>query len=608
VTRAVLLAAVLGAVASGVSAQADTTRRPPFPHPAPAPADTVSAADSARHDSTVHDTLPQYKGLPADPVLPGPLPRGSRYTFTADSFALSDTKTLSDLLVRIPGVYIARGGLYGQAELVLYAGRGPAALELYWDGAPYLPLGRDSVYLDAGRIPLAPLERVDVVVLPATLRVYLVTRRQSSTAPITEVGITTGQFNTSGYRGVFLKRWRSGLGLSLVADWSDITGPASSATTPFHDVDLWLKAEYIPSPKVGLSVQTLSSTWNRGANSSPDVDSVHAKRVDRLLRAFLAARADGFGPRLDLTLASATGSRDSAVPNRTISQAELALSTLGARASAALAARLDDDHRPLVVEARLAWTPLHFFTVSGDARHATYDSSRTGDRAHGAAGIALPFGFSVHGDITWAKDLQAPALADDTLQLTTDMSGAVRWERSWLTLEVGSAKRNAFTPAAAFAPGVLAVTQLNPTPPTNYLTVHGSLRLIPGFQIAGWYFNPVRGGGDYEPPTYARYALTFYSKFWRVYRSGIFALRAEAAVESWGGGAGAGFFGDPATGGTELTLPGATFINVNAQIRIAGVTIFWANRNSRAFRGGYVPGVEYPRNYQFYGVVWRFTN
>ena len=81
-------------------------------------------------------------------------------------------------------------------------------------------------------------------------------------------------------------------------------------------------------------------------------------------------------------------------------------------------------------------------------------------------------------------------------------------------------------------------------------------------------------------------------------------MRAEAAVESWGSGAPAG----RDTSGTITGLAGATFINVNAQIRIAGVTIFWAIRNSRAFRGGYVPDVEYPRNYQFYGVVWRFTN
>jgi hypothetical protein len=601
VIRAVLLAALLGTIASGASAQGDTTRPRP---PRLVPADTASIADSTERDTTGRDTIPRFTSLPPDPVIPGPLPRGARFTFTTDSFALSDTKTLSDLLARIPGVYVARGGLYGQAEIVLYGGRGPAALEVYWDGAPYLPLGRDSVYLDSGRIPLAPLERVEVVVLPATLRVYLVTRRQSSTAPLTEVGITTGQRGTSGYRGAYLKRWRSGLGLSLVADWSDITGLADSASTPFHDVDLWLKAEFVPSARVGVSYQTMNSNWNRSGNTSPLVDPVHSKRVDQLLRFFLATRADGLGPRLDLAVASATVSRDTAVGNRSLSQANLELSTLWPRASAALVARVEDDRSPLVLEARAAWTPFHPITLSADARHATYDSSRTGERAHAAAGIALPFGFSVHGDIAWAKDLQAPTLSDDTLQQTTDMSGGVRWERSWVTLEVGGARRDPFVPSPEFATGLLTVTSLDSTPPTNYLTVHGSLRLLPGFQLAGWYFDPVRGGGDYEPPRYARYALTFYSKFWRVYRSGIFALRAEAAVESWSGGAGAGLTDDASV----LALAGARFINVNAQIRIAGVTIFWANRNSRAFHGSYVPGVSYPRNYQFYGVVWRFTN
>ena len=600
--RAVLLAAALGTLANGAGAQVDTTRRP-LPPPAAFPADTEGIADSTERDTTAQDTLPRFTALPPDPVVPGPLPRGSRVTFTTDSFALSDTRTLSDLLMRIPGVYVARGGLYGQAEIVLFGGRGPAALEVYWDGAPYLPLGRDSVYLDPARISLVPLERVDVVVLPATLRVYLVTRRQASTAALTEIAIATGQFNASGYRGAYLKRWRSGLGVSLVADWNNITGPAGSQTTTFDDANLWLKAEYAPSPKVGISYQRLSSNWKRAEDDSLIVEPVTSRRVDNLLRFFLASRDDGLGPRLDLTLATAKASHDSVVPNSSLSQANLELSILGSRASAALIARTEDDRMPFVLEARAAWIPLHPFTLSADARHATYALSRSGDRAHLAAGIAFPLGFSVHGDIIWAKDLQAPALAADAVQETTDMSGGVRWERHWATLEVGSARRDPFMPAPEFATGLRTVSSLDATPPTNYLSIHGKIRVAPGFQIAGWYYDPVRGGGSYEPPAYARYALTFYSKFWRVFHSGVFALRAEAAVESWGGGSSAGL-----AGSTPLTLAGATFINVNAQIRIAGVTIFWSNRNSRAFPGSYVPGVDYPRNYQFYGVVWRFTS
>src|SRR5439155_1464174 len=128
-------------------------------------------------------------------------------------------------------------------------------LEIYWDGVPYLPLGRDSVYVDPARIPLAPLERVDVVVLPAQLRVYLVSARHESTVPTSEIRILSGEASNQGYRGAFAKRWRSGLGLSLAADWNTIDGFSSSATTAFRDVDLWLKVEYVPTPRAGASYQ-----------------------------------------------------------------------------------------------------------------------------------------------------------------------------------------------------------------------------------------------------------------------------------------------------------------------------------------------------------------
>ena len=574
-----------------------SARRPPSP-------DTTARRDTTR------DTLPRYL-----PVLPaaiprGPLPRGARFTFTADSFVFSDTKTLSDLLARIPGVYVARGGVFGQAEGVLYGGRGPAALEVYWDGVPYLPLGRDSVYLDPARIPLAPLERVDVVVLPAALRVYLVTSRQQSTAPATEIGITTGFLGTAGYRAAFLKRWRSGLGLSLVADWNAINGETGSSSTPFHDVDLWLGAVYVPTPKLGVSYQIASSDWNRSGNTSPIVAAVRTKRVDQMVRFAWAARSDELGPRLDLTLATATTSRDSAVPDRTLSQATLELSAAAPRAMAGVVARLaGSERRPSQLEGQASWSPLDLLTISVDARHTKYALDRSGDRAHLAAGLVLPLGFSAHGDVAWGRDLAAPARSDDSVQTTNDLYGAIRWQRSWTTLEVGGARRDPFSPPPQFLAGLGTVNALSPTPATNYLAIQARLRPLPGLELWGWYFHPVRGGGDFEPPHHGRYGATFYSKFWRTYKSGVFAFRAETAVESWSGGTEGGVFRDTTTGtSTVHELVGATFVDFNLQIRIAGVTIFWVIRNARSSTRSYVPELGYIRNDQFYGVRWRFTN
>ena len=249
--RASLLVATLsGVVAAGATAQADSTVR-----------DTT-----ARKDSTARDTT--TKLLPAFPlpIAPGPLPAGSRYTFTADSLLFTNARTLSDLLNHIPGVYVARGGWYGQAEPVLFGGRGAgaAAIEVYWDGAPYLSIGRDSLALDPARIPLAPLERVDVVVLPALLRVYLVTARQRSTAPLTQIGILNGVYGIAGYRGGYAARSRGGFGVSFVFDQNNIDGNPGATTTNFSSTDLWLKAEFIPPDgRLGASFQLLSSTWHR---------------------------------------------------------------------------------------------------------------------------------------------------------------------------------------------------------------------------------------------------------------------------------------------------------------------------------------------------------
>ncbi len=144
---------------------------------------------------------------------------------------------------------------------------------------------------------------------------------------------------------------------------------------------------------------------------------------------------------------------------------------------------------------------------------------------------------------------------------------------------------------------------LNPSPHARYLTVRGAWAVLPGLHLSGWYFDPlIQMGQDFEPPHHARVSLTFDSKFWRVYRSGIFELRAEAAMDSWSRGR-AGF-----DSSGVRSLPGSSFGEVNIELRIAGVTIFWIQRNATLFRGSYVPGLDYPRRYQFYGVRWVFTN
>jgi len=593
VTRAGLLAlALLGAGTAGAAGQADTTAR-----------DTT-----ARRDSTARDTLPQLLPTFATPIPPGPLSRGSRYVFTADSLLFSNVRTLSDLLGRVPGVYVVRGGWFGQAEPVVFGGRGPVALEIYWDGAPYLAVGRDSIYLDPARISLAPLERVDVIVLPAALQVYLVTARQRSTVPATQIGVATGQLSIAEYRVGYATRTRTGLGVSLLADWHSLDGNPKTSTTAFSSTDLWLKLDYVPpGGRLGASYQVLSSSWHRD-DAPGTVDDWRVRRRDQAFRFFYASRDDELGFRLAGTIATSAVDRDTAAPPRTLYQASFEASRAWRRASVAAVARIGLAGTPSQLEVRAGWIPLPLamprLTIAGWVRHAEYADDRAGNRGELSAGVTFPLGLSARAELAWMRDFQAPFLSTDTVrQQTIDVAGWVRWEHRLALIEVGRGRRDAFAPLG-FAAGIKPVDHLSPTPLTEFVAARASLRPLPGLELSAWYFDPVVGGGDFEPPHHARLSAAFRSKFWRVFRSGIFTLRGEVAMESWSTWG----LGGRDSSDRALRLGGATFVDTNIEMQLVGATLFWIIQNNNITRASYVQQLSYPRRVQLYGVRWFFTN
>ncbi len=394
------------------------------------------------------------------------------------------------------------------------------------------------------------------------------------------------------------------MGFSLIADWNSFDGQTSTSTTNFRDADVWLETQYVPSDRIGLSYQVLSSTWTRKEQPGL-VDKWAFKRSDGILRAFLAPHGGELGPRLDFAFVSATVSRDTAVGSETRRQVQLTASETWTRAHAAVTARVASEPRPLQMDAAFDWDPVPQLTLATDARHASYDSSRTGNRVHLSAGLRLPLGLSAHGDIAKTDDVAAPALRGSPQRSLNDVSGAVRWQSPRVTLEVGAGQVDAFVPDSGFAAGIKSIGTLGFTPTHRYVTANGSVQVAPGLRLSGWYFQPTgAGGGDFEPPQHARLAVAFHSKFWRTFPSGIFDLRAEVAAESWSRGFGG--FADSTF--APLQLGGATFAEANVEMRIAGVTIYWIYRNANAMKASYVPGLGYPKYFQFYGVRWVFTN
>jgi len=589
--RGLLAAGALLSIGGAARAQVDTS--PPRP--------PVVRADTTPPDTTGPDTVERFLAVFAPAIARGPLPRGARWTFDADSLVLSNITTLGDLLGHLPGVYVARGGWFGAAEIAVYGGHGPLGLELYWDGVPVVPLGRDSIWLDPARVPLAPLERIDVQVLPSTVRVFLVTRRARSSVPRTEVRISTGINSIAQYRAGFAKRWHSGMGLSLSADYRNIDGITGTSTTAFNSVDLWLRAEYV-KPRFGLSYQIVSSAWDRG-EAAPAVDAWKQRRLDGLFQGFLASRDDGLGVRLTISAVRTAISNDTLIPDRNLFQGSVELSETRPRASASVTARFQGAGRPFQLEAQAAWQPVPFVTLAADARRSQYGDKGHGTRAHVSAGLALPFGVSVRAEASRFEDFQAPIVLSDSFQRATDIAAYARWDRRFLTLEGGVVQRDSFLPRG-FAAGIRPVVSLGPAPRSRYVSVYVALRPLPGVQLSGWYFDPIRGGGDFEPPTHSRISATFFSKFWRVYKSGAFALRGEVTAESWS----RSNLGGRDSTGAQLPLGPASFVESNIQLRIGDFTAYWLTRNYNAMRGSYVTGMGYPKYAQYYGVQWYFRN
>ena len=60
--------------------------------------------------------------------------------------------------------------------------------------------------------------------------------------------------------------------------------------------------------------------------------------------------------------------------------------------------------------------------------------------------------------------------------------------------------------------------------------------------------------------------------------------------------------------GLPIELRGITFYETYLEFQIVGFTIFWNMRNAYNAQEQYVPGLEYPRSAQTYGVRWEFSD
>ena len=574
--------------------------------PSPVGAAALQDTTVTRSDSTRQDELADLsqRGVLAvtEPETPaGPRAPGTRYRFTRRSKIWSGAFTLADLLTSIPGVFVARGGFFGQPEYVMYGGRGAAAIELYWDGMPWHAMGGDSVYQDLGRITLSYLYQVDVIVLPGRLRVYLVSERHERAEPRTAINVTSGAFSTVEYAGLFQRRWNNGIALNLAGDFAASDGAPETARNDQY-LDLWAKLEWLPEEgKRGVVYQVRRQTQERDAPL--ELEGAPARignRTDVLFKIFTGARPDRLGWGAETGLGSSSWSNDSVVGDQTVRQGFASVGYRRPDFNATAIGRVGDARMSSEVEGRASWIPVGGIVVGGEGRWQRFAAGRTA--TSGGASLGLYRGpFSATGQITTGRTVQAPALPLDSGQTTTDASFRVGMTSKGLSGNVGIVRRGAFLPLPI--PDFPALTAMDSSAAATYIVADLRIRPVHPLFLTTWYSHPRTKAGDLQPPQHGRADITFRSKFWRKFRSGVFEFMVRYGIEYWSSGT-AGLSSD----GSPIELPGATFHEWFVQVQLVGFKAFWNLRNARNTSAVYVPALTYPRNAQTFGVKWDFTN
>lgn len=569
-------------------------------------------AQAAGRDSVPPDSVPPDSGrvavvgpMPVAEVAPGPLAPGARLVFSRDSVHWFNGYTLADLLADVPGVYVARTGFAGQPSPILYGGRGAAGIEILYDGLPMVAMGADSMAVDPGRISLVGLRRVEVERHPAFLRVYLVSERSERLGTRSYLRVVNGDFKSAAYAVLFQHRWANGIGLDLTGDYLNTKGGQSEARES-RWFDMRAAVDWTPTPLVSARFQVRSLTLDREATATQIGLSVPLRgdnRRESLLRLVASTRPDRQGVSIEAGLQSTawkadSGLADTLLGRRSMSQGFLGLRLAGPLATVDLITRVSDYHTPLAADLSLGWQALSWAVLSGGARWASHEGDRSSRTAWGSLGLHRG-AFSLAGDVRWADAVAAPALAADTAQTTLDLGVRAGVASRRLSMHAGIEQRDAYAPPEVpVAPGF---PTLAPAPAATYAVGDLSVTVGP-LTLAGWYANPVSGESpDFQPPSQSRWSATFRSKFVGAFPSRAFELKVQVALESWSAGV-AGV--DEA--GIPIPLPGASVGEAFLQVELVGFQAFYSLKNALRSREGYVPGYEYPRNRQTFGVKWLF--
>jgi hypothetical protein len=272
------LAAAVLLPAADLRAQ-DTIPAPPDSVQIAIPGEAVRAdtiPDAAKEDSVPADST---RPAPNFPLYPTPREAGfsaASWVFGPNELGRFHGLTLTELLERVPGLVMTRGGGVGQPNGISAFSSGGGRMRVFLDGWEMRPLSGTSYNLE--NIPLVDVQEVRITRGLLETRVDVQTLRMSDRRPFAQIEGAEGDFATRMLRGFFGRPWGNRLmvhvGIDVVETQGfrrreDYTGNSGLARLSYaFSADRALQFEYrqtgIDAQRQEGSLQLPRESYDRG--------------------------------------------------------------------------------------------------------------------------------------------------------------------------------------------------------------------------------------------------------------------------------------------------------------------------------------------------------
>ena len=608
----------LGAQVTDTTRKVDTTTRRRIPTHADSLRDSVFKADSVRRERIRADSI---KAPLAHAETAHESSIGRRMYWNRDSLFATGALTVADLLERVVGLSTFRGGWISSPQIAAYMGDA-RRVRVFIDGYEQVVLDpRARGVLDLTQINLWSMEDATIEQTADEVRVHLRTWRVRNTHAETRTDISTGDQATNLYRAFYGKRLQNGGAFQFGAQQYGTTPPsrfgASSDQVGVVARAGWAKGKWSFDgfgTRVGRHRGTIigESSFGVQGDSIPQTSST---RTDAYLR---AAYGD---PDLDLAWGQvqAVSSRYTYTGLRTFA----GFPTTAAE-SALVKAPLDTNKfvAQYIATAGTTRGPVH---LSGTARAFVSGGKTFLAPAARASFVTDRLDLSAYAE---GKSIDSIGRADVVLRLTPlpfisllgsaarstddrtrDSSATTTYLRGEAGLRIhglwligGVLRRDSVRIGPAHEFDTSFVWQRAPPATGIEAAIRGKLWRVINADVSAIRWTD--SAGAYRPQYQTRSEVFVRTNLLDKFPSNNFGLMASIIHEYRSNA----HFPSLTATSQPAVATGYRTISTLLEIRVVDATISWQFRNLLGERYSQIGGFIMPRQTNFYGVRWSFSN